>query len=600
MKYILLLTYILLLAGCSADIQKSDKDKSPKTVSPDSSNLKMIAQEKFIDGTMMEMKGDYAQAILEYQDALNLDPSAGIYFALAKNYLRLNKIPPAIKNARMAVKLDPEVTDYQALLGQIYTMTHMYDEAIDVYNKIIEKDSTNRAAYFTLGQIYEIDKPIQALNIYKKLLDITGPQWDVLVKIADLNERMGNVDETINTMENLLEINPSNIELQKVLIEAYIKTKKLERAEELVYDGMILFPDDLNLIEFKASIHAQREEWDAAIEEYNKLIDAHDLPFQNKMRLISAFITHSKQDTLLLPAAKEMLYKLDSDSTDWQLKIYLGEVELQDGNDSIAIDYFKQGAELAEWNPQIWIRLGGLLFDSGNYDEAIEQMSTAVERFPDEYVINIVLGLSYSQKGRHKSALPYLEKSLSLNPNDITSLSAVGFTLNQLKREDEAMEYLERAVRLDPGNSQVWGMLGMIYDNKKMWKQCDDAYTKALELDPDDALLLNNYAYSLVERDTLYNEALEMAKKAIESDPESPSYLDTIGWIYYKLGDYNTALDYVKKSVDKDESAVVIDHLGDIYFKLGKKDEALEQWKKAYELDDSMEEVKEKIETGEL
>ena len=92
-----------------------------------------------------------------------------------------------------------------------------------------------------------------------------------------------------------------------------------------------------------------------------------------------------------------------------------------------------------------------------------------------------------------------------------------------------------------------------------------------------------------------------MSTKAVSAQPENPSYLDTIGWIYYRLGDYHRALEEVAKAVAKGEvSSVVIEHLGDIHYKLGEREKALEFWKRALGMDEDNEILRGKVDRGQL
>ena len=226
------------------------------------------------------------------------------------------------------------------------------------------------------------------------------------------------------------------------------------------------------------------------------------------------------------------------------------------------------------------------------------QMEKAVKSFPDDFVINFILGLSYAQQQNHELAKPYLQKSVELNPTSQDALSAYGFTLYQLEETDSALDYLNKSLEINSANAQVLGMLGMIYDSKEMWEECDKSYELALAIDSTDALVLNNYAYSLAERGIQLERALEMSKQSLAADPENPSYLDTYGWIFYKLGDYDKAKDYIEKAITFDRgNAVLLDHLGDVYFKLGDTAKALELWRESYEKDSSQENVKMKIES---
>jgi Tfp pilus assembly protein PilF len=141
----------------------------------------------------------------------------------------------------------------------------------------------------------------------------------------------------------------------------------------------------------------------------------------------------------------------------------------------------------------------------------------------------------------------------------------------------------------------------MIYDSVEKWNECDSTYEAALKIDSVNATVNNNYAYSLSERGIRLDEALEMAKIAIEKEPLNSSFLDTIGWVYFKLEDYENAKLYLEKAIEvAGERAVIMDHLGDVLFKMGNKNLAMEFWQKAYDLDTSNILIKNKIEKGEI
>ncbi|MFH0735765.1 MAG: tetratricopeptide repeat protein [bacterium] len=599
-KILFVIPVIYLIFGCSAKVTKNTENIPQKGQNTTTVN-KESAIRTYIDGLIQSVKGNNAEAILNYQEALQMDPKAGIYYAIAKDFLRMNKIPSAIQSMNKAIELDSTNMEYYLFLGQLYTVARNTDLAIETFEKIIQVDSTNYQALFNLAGLYEPEKPIKALSFYNKVLQVIGPEWNVLVKIADLNERIGNVEKTISTVEELVNLNPSNLELKKLLIEAYIKNKNYDKAVSLIDETLELFPDDLSLVEYKANSLVRLEKWKEGGENYTLLIKSDKVTFENKLRIVSGFLEEAEKDSSCVEYAKNMLQIMDKDTSHWQIKILMAEINATENNDSLAVKYFKEAAQLGEWNEQLWIRLGGYLFDRKHYDQAIIEMENGLIHFPENFVINLVLAYSYSQKQDHQKAKGYFAKANDLKPNDLSVLSAYGYTLHQLGESDEALIYLNKAIAIDSQNAQVYGMMGMIYDKKQMWARCDSAYEKAIELDSADVLLLNNYAYSLSERGLQLDRCLSMAQTAVNKEPKNSSYLDTIGWIYFKLGNFELAKEYIEKSLEGDpKNAVVVEHLGDVYFKLGNREKAVEMWNKAVELDPSLNEVKTKIEKGEL
>jgi tetratricopeptide (TPR) repeat protein len=225
---------------------------------------------------------------------------------------------------------------------------------------------------------------------------------------------------------------------------------------------------------------------------------------------------------------------------------------------------------LDEKNAEAWWFLGNSYFDRGEFPKLLKSMDRARSLFPNDSRFFLLAGLAYSRLGQLTPAIQMLEQSYKLNPRDINTL----------------------------------GQLALTYDGLKRWKECDSLYEEALRLDSTSAaaaIILNNYGYSLSGRRLQLQRALAMATKAVALDPNNPSYLDTLGWVYFMIGNYAEAQQYIAKAVATGgASAEVTEHLGDVYFKLGNKDKALEFWRHALNMDKDNQTLKEKIDRGSL
>lgn len=598
-KYIAFALLTLLIPGCSgSEVSQTNPESARQNLGPET--LKKNALEHFVNGSIAEAKGDYSTAIREFSQALDYDTSAGIYFALAKNYFSVNKLGNALKYSRLSVQLDSTSTEYKLLLADVFIQARENDSAAAVLEKILSVDSTDVNTYYKLARIYEDTRPLEAIKIYNRLIDIIGLDWNVLLRVAELYEKLGYKDKAAESVEGLIQIDPSNIVLQKLAIDFYIRNGYNDKAMMMLDEMIEVMPDDIEAREKRAQIFIIKNDWERASKEFRYIIQKPDVPLEAKVGIGATYFAKSFSDTTVLPVAKEFFEAIDKDTADWQVKLYLGAIALSEGNDSLAIENFKYVTENASWHVESWIRLGGLYFDNRRYEEAETMMREAVELFPNDFAVNLILGLSLAQQNKASESKDYLKKAVELNPSDVNSLSAYGFTLSQLKENDEAVEYLKRALKLDPDNVNLLGQLGLIYNNLEMMAESDSLYELALQIDPQNALINNNYAYSLSERDLHLDRALEMIEIAIAADSSNSSYLDTYGWIFFKLGEYAKAYYYIKKAIDVDgkANAVLMEHLGDVLFMQGKKEEALDYWKKALELDSANEKLINKVSTG--
>ena len=597
-KYLAFSLLALLIIGCSGSDVSQSGSPSDENIS-DPETLKKKALEYFVNGSIAEAKGDYSGAIREFNQALDYDTSAGICYALAKNYFAINKLGNALKYSKLSVKLDSTKTDYYLLLADVFIQARENDSAAVVLEKILAIDSTDINTYYKLARIYETTRPLEAIKIYDRLINIIGLDWNVLLRVAELYEKLGYKEKAAESVEGLLEIDPSNVALQKLAIDFYVRNGYNEKALEMLDEMIEVMPDDLEAREKRAQIYISQNDWEKASKEFKYIIEKPDVPLEAKVGIGATYFAKSFSDSTALPVAKEFFESIDKDTTYWQVKLYLGAIALNEGNDSLAIENFKYVTENASWHVESWIRLGGLYFDNRRYEDAELIMREAIELFPNEFAVNLILGLSLAQQNKTSESKDYLKKAIELNPSDVNALSAYGFALSQLNENEEAVEYLRSALRVDPNNVNVLGQLGLIYNNLEMMAESDSLYEIALQIDPQNALINNNYAYSLSERDLELERALEMIEIAMAADSSNSSYLDTYGWIFFKLGDYDKAYYYIKKAIEaSDANAVLLEHLGDVLYMQGKKDQALEQWKRALELDSSNETLINKVSTG--
>lgn len=599
-KLIISLTLFLILISCSPSENLVRKENNTANLLSEKER-KRLAKENVIDGNILMAKADYGFALKKFEAALSYDTAAGICFLIAKAYLFNNKLNLALQFANKAIELDSTVTDYYILLSDIYNFGKQKKSSVEVLETAVKKFPDNYQLQYKLALILEEDRPLRAIELYEKLLKMIGSDWGLLARISDLHRKLGNINDEIVALERLLKIDPSNKSIIKNLIDLYLFQKRNSEAIVMIDQLLELNPEDISSRQRKIELYLNEKNWEKVYDEIKLVIDSKELDFQSKIEIGYFFFEKSFRDSSALPISKMIFNKLDKDSSYWQVKLALGAIAINQRDDEKAIEHFKYVTENANWSVDSWVRLGALHFDNKKYYEAEKIMLEAIDLFPNEYFINFILGLSLAQLGKNDSAAIYLKKSVNLNPRDVNTITAYAYTLSQLKEQDSAITYLERALILNPDDVNVLGTLALIYNEKRIYEKSDSLYEKALTISPDDAIINNNYAYSLSTRGIQLERALNMVNIALEKDSLSSAFLDTKGWILYKLERFDEAKYFVEKAIEVgSESAVITDHLGDIEFKLGNKQRAIELWKKALEIDPSKKEIEQKIIKGEI
>ena len=137
-------------------------------------------------------------------------------------------------------------------------------------------------------------------------------------------------------------------------------------------------------------------------------------------------------------------------------------------------------------------------------------------------------------------------------------------------------------------------LLGVLYDMKKKSDLSEQHYRKALKVNAEFAPAANNLAYLLAEKDGDLNEAFDFARLAKEKLPNDPGVMDTLGWVYYKKGLYDSAIAELNDCIEKmNDNAMVHYHLGMVYYKVEEGAKARVALEKALALDPKFEKAEE-------
>ncbi len=541
--------------GCSAG---NEAVKSPATQEPEPDLVAKdpnyrTAMDHFISGNINDVKGEFAQAILDYQDALRYYKDASIYDAMSQDYIRLNKASLAVEQSKAAIALEPGNISYRRTLAQAYLASFDIDSARIQFTKILAIDSTNVEDILVLAQLYQRDDPNKAAELYERALRLQGPDLPTMMQLVRIYSSTNQFTKSIDVVKRMLAVDPSSVPLREMLADLYLQVDKNSEALEILKKLMSETKNNYNLMARAATAYLRMRDFASADSLLDTIFTSDSTRADAKFAIGQFYLNEMQHDSSVVPFAEQIFARLLTlYPNDARSYFMAGLGASYSGKDSAAEVYLKKSIAIDSTNSEAWQALGILYYQNKEYGKMASVMSKASEIFPDDYRINLFLGLAFNQAGKNAEAVKPLEKAISIKPTDTDALSTLGLVYESLHRYDDAYRIYETALKLDAKNS----------------------------------LILNNYAYSLSDRGLELDKALKMAELAIKLDPNNSAYLDTIGWVYFKLGDYRKAASYVEKALSvrlkSDGSAATLEeHLGDIYEKLGDNDKAIEQWEKA-------------------
>ena len=200
-----------------------------------------------------------------------------------------------------------------------------------------------------------------------------------------------------------------------------------------------------------------------------------------------------------------------------------------------------------------------------------------------------------------KEAISYLEKEFKLisNPNHEIYYEMGNFYKKHeiyekaIRKYTLALKTLKKDHYLIP---KILEMRGICYERNNEWKKAEKDFLKSLELLPDQPYVLNYLAYTWIEKKTNIEKALNMLKKAINGKEDDPYIIDSLGWAYYSLKDYNKAKKYLQRAVELlPTDPTINDHYADSLWQLDKKIQAKYFWNHVLLMDNVEQNIKDNI-----
>jgi tetratricopeptide (TPR) repeat protein len=494
------------------------------------------ARDYYIKGATLQMQERPAEAILEFQQALRYDNAAAIHFAIAQNFVKLNKQDLALEELRTAITLDSNFTTAYNLLGELYTQQFRVDEAITVYQYLESHEPDDMMNRFMLARLYELRDADKAIALYETLLTETDEtDGMILARLADLYTQKGNSAKALECLEKLQQTAPDNQAVLFTLMEAYMFQKKYEQGFEL----------------FKAS----------------ELVISDNDAITLALRYANGLLTDFDNSLTARTYADKLLDRLELKNkagyaTSWQMQMMNGVLAGHLDRNTRSSAYFDRALDIADSLPEVPLQICAFYFQKQRFGDMLRVAEQASKRFPKNGQVFFLWGLG----------------------------------LSQMDSSARAITVLQQSVKFDTNNLDAWNQLAILHSSGGNIAASDAAYEKVLQIDPNNALANNNYAYSLSERKLHLERAQTMIEKALKSEPKNPSYLDTMGWILYQRGEYKKSLEYILQAIEHGEvSATIYEHLGDAYQKLGDRDKAAQAWREALRKDPNRPSLKERL-----
>ena len=267
------------------------------------------------------------------------------------------------------------------------------------------------------------------------------------------------------------------------------------------------------------------------------------------------------------------------------------------GGEDLALVYLQLALYLAPNHPLALLSLADLY-------ESVKKPAMAIkvyERMPASSPLKrnaqIQLATNLDSADRSDEAIKILKEVTTVSPKDIEAIMALGNIERGRKKFGDCAATYSQALDAMPAatDKNTWVTYyyrGICEERSKQWNKAEADMRKALDLQPEQPHVLNYLGYSWIDQGTNLDEGMKMIKRAVDQRPDDGYIVDSLGWAFYRIGNFEDAVKNLERAIDlKPEDPTINDHLGDAYWRIGRTLEAKFQWAHARDLKPEPEEL---------
>ena len=588
------------------------------------------AVERFLRARLFAADGEFQEALKEFRRAVELDPENG---HLRKEYAEALRdfgiLPEAEQQARKSVELVPQSAAAHRVLGQILLSKARDREgieaAIPVLKKANELQPGEPTGALALGQAYlRLEKPKEAAEVLARVQDrARGPILPLLY--GEALEKSGRPEDAEEAYQGVLRIDEENTAAALGLLRVYQATRRFEKALPILAELVKRQPGNLGLkAQYGLSLLRGRrlDEAETAFQEVLKADPDNRDALRHYSTLLSERLETSRAEELL-----KRLQGLEPDDADVAFRRALNFLEARrlDEAETVLRDLRSQlvaqkapsggiasvdgqlgyvaylrkdwAAARAAVRPHLLDAEGGLNLQALNLlaqvardaDEPAEGLKACREAFakePKDVGVRSLLAEFLLRSAKEKERAEGEEVVAALGKEGRTGALAAADVFQRLERYGRAAEAATAALAQFPDDPDLLFRQAASLEREKRIPESIAAFEKLLALRPDHGAALNYLGYMLADRNENLERALELVSKAVSLEPSNAAYLDSLGWVYFRLGKLDEAEKHLltAKRLSPDDPTIE-EHLGDLEERRGDVAKARERWSRALALE---------------
>jgi tetratricopeptide (TPR) repeat protein len=512
---------------------------------------------------------DAAEA--KFQKAVQVDGNnREARFILASFYLVNRRLDKAEDAYKALAELDKDKPEGRSVLADFYSATGRMDEAIAIYKEVIAKSPDYTPGHYRLAEIMLMKGDAAgAQGEIANILKNDAKDRQALVLRARTEIQSGEPSDLKVAIEDLKEVlkqEPNSRAGLFFMADANFRLAHIDQARTFANDLDRNYPDYLPGKLMQVQINLASGDAKSALQLANQLQErlakaAPDRDTSPQMLAdlrANTLVAHGSAALQLRDtktARRDFLAAREAAPNSTDVYVDLASVSLAENKPDEAIGFYQSALAIDGANFNSLRGMISIYAAQNRFDQAHARVDQSLSAQPNNASLHFLKGQVYGFERNAQEAEAEFRRALEIDGNYLAAYSALGALFVNTNQQDRAIQEYQKIVERRPENAAAYTLIGMLEMNRHNIDAAIDYYRKALARDDNAIFAANNLAwlYAVYGKGNI-DEAVRLAQTAVQASPEVPSFVDTLGWVYYKKGLYGAAAEQLKKAVSVDEA----------------------------------------------
>lgn len=535
----------------------------------------------FLRARLAHHEGEHRLALDELRLALaSDDESPFLMTQLAEQFARMSDLEKAEVQLKRVIDRVPDYAPAQLMMGRVLYESQKTTRARGHLARAIRLQPADPDAYLVLTQLcLDQGKVDEAVKVVDELgAAVPGEPIGYRRLGLALAER-GDASRAEKLLMRAVDRDAGDLESWVTLARLFETSNRLPKAVDAYAHALERDPENVDVLLAAGRLALRMENAVDARAYFDLLLSLSHDPEQVVKVAFSYLAVHQYQ------AAGEVLDAARQSIEEPRLHFYAGLVHEKRHAWHKAAEAFDEVPKtLGDLSFEARMHQAMSLSSLGQHQVALELFRKTAEEKPDLAGLAAAWARALERSRQPREAENVLLKAFATRPS-VDLLEAIGGFYDRQNRNAEAVTLFTLASQKQPQDEALTFALATALERLGAWQKSVEKMRTVLEANPANAAAMNFIGYTLADHGGDLDEAEKLVKRALDTKPDSAAYLDSMGWVLYKRGEFDKAVDYLERAVTQaPDEATLLEHLGDAAARSSQRAKAVEAFKQALQL----------------